>query len=73
MKREANANSGRGSRQTSRYVPTASKSSGHASTSIPRAGSSGAANSDRQGTSPTGADSNAGNTFDENRGEARID
>ena len=70
MKDEANANSGHGGRQTPRrwsveHDPPASKSSGRASTSVQRAGSGGA-NSDTQGKSFTGADSNAADTFDEN-------
>src|SRR6266540_890963 len=53
-KAEANANSGHGGRQTSRrwsveHEPAASKSSGRASTSAQRAGSSRGASSDTQG------------------------
>ena len=76
-KAEANANSGHGGRQTQRrwsveHEPATSKSSGHASTSVQRAGSSAGANSDTQGGSLTGTNSNTGD-FDENLGEARID
>jgi hypothetical protein len=77
-KAEANANSGHGGRQTSRrwsveHEPAASKSSGRASTSAQRAGSSRGASSDTQGASGTGTNSNLGDIFDENLGEARID
>jgi hypothetical protein len=77
-KAEANANSGHGGRQTSRrwsveHEPAASKSSGRASTSAQRAGSSRGASSDTQGASRTGTNSNLGDIFDENLGEARID
>jgi len=76
-KAEANANSGHGGRQTQRrwsveHEPSASKSTGHASTSVHGAGSSGGANSDTEGASLTGTDRNVGD-FDENLGEARID
>jgi len=64
-KAEANANSGHGGRQTS-------KNSGHASTSVQRAGSSAGANSDTEGASLTGTNTNIGD-FDENLGEARMD
>ena len=76
-KAEANANSGHGGRQTQRrwsveHEPSASKSTGHASTSVHGAGSSGGANSDTEGASLTGTDRNVGD-FDENLGEARMD
>jgi hypothetical protein len=76
-KAEANANSGHGGRQTQRrwsveHEPAASKSSGGASTSVQRAGSSADANSDTQGKSLTGTNRNIGD-FDETLGEARID
>src|SRR5215471_9131225 len=56
-KAEANANSGHGGRQTQRrwsveHEPSASKSSGHASTSV-QAGSSAGASSDTEGASLT--------------------
>ena len=76
-KAEANANSGHGGRQTQRrwsveHEPSASKSTGHASTSVHGAGSSGGANSDTEGASLTGTDRNVGD-FDENLGEAKLD
>jgi hypothetical protein len=74
-KAEANANSGHGGRQTQRrwsveHEPAAS--SGRASTSVQRAGSSAGAKSDTQGASLTGTNSTIGD-FDENLGEARVD
>jgi hypothetical protein len=76
-KAEANANSGHGGGHTQRrwsveHEPAASKSSGRASTSVQRAGSSAGANSDMEGASLTGTNRNIGD-FDENLGEARMD
>src|SRR5215831_2912434 len=76
-KAEATANSSHGGRQTERrwsveHEPSASKSSGHASASVQRAGSSAGANSDTEGASLTGTNTNIGD-FDENLGEARMD
>jgi hypothetical protein len=77
-KAEANANSGHGGRQMQRRwsvehdEPSASKSSGRASTSVQRAGPSAGENSDTRGASVTGTQSNMGD-FDENLGQARVD